>query len=118
MNIVYLVPHVPNPTKVRSHFQIRGLVEAGHQVTVATLIRSAKDVEYANNLKGTGCSVIAVRLARTQAVINSFMAVARGLPLQARFMWSSALIRDIKRSLRANRPDIIHVEHLRMSQYG
>ncbi|MCC7451837.1 MAG: glycosyltransferase [Anaerolineae bacterium] len=118
MNILYLVPHVPNPTKARSHFQIRGLREAGHSITVATLVRSVRDMEHIQQLERAGCSVISARLTRQQAAWNSMRAVLRGLPLQARFMWSQDLWRGIEQALHDNPPDIIHVEHLRMAQYG
>jgi glycosyltransferase involved in cell wall biosynthesis len=118
MRVLYLVPHVPNPTKARSHFQIRGLLEAGHHVTVATLERNSKDAEHIYNLKRDGCSVIATRLTRKRALLNTSYAVAHGLPLQARFMWSGYLWKGIQQSLQDDPSDVIHVEHLRMAQYG
>src|SRR5712664_281853 len=111
MNILYLVPHIPNPTKARSYFQIRGLVEAGHHVTVATLKHRSKDAEHIINLERTGCSVIAIHLPKTQALANSLWAVTHWLPVQARFKWSTALMERIEQFLRENPPDVIHVEH-------
>lgn len=118
MYILYLVPHVPNPTKVRSHYQIRGLLEAGHHVTVATLERSAKDTEHIEKLRRAGCKVIAAPLPKTQIVLNSLSAIAHGLPLQAKFMASGPLMQSIQDHLRDNPCDVIHVEHLRMAEYG
>lgn len=118
MNILYLVPHVPNPTKVRSHFQIRGLLEAGNTVTVATLRRGREDDKHISRLQQMGCQVLWEPLTKSMAAINSFSILPSKLPLQAKFMWSEALMRKIDTHLQSNVPDIIHVEHLRMAEYG
>jgi polysaccharide biosynthesis protein PslH len=118
MKILYLVPHIPNPTKARSYYQIRGLLDAGHQITVATLERSAKDAEHLEDLKRIGCNVISSRLTRTQILRNALWAVIHRLPLQARFTWLPALVTKLEQHLKIAPPDVIHVEHLRMAQYG
>src|SRR5215207_4904911 len=118
MKILYLVPHVPNATKVRSYFQIRGLLEAGHEVTVATLRRGPEDGKHISRLQQMGCQVLCVPLTKPMAALNSLSTLPSALPLQAKFMWSEALMRKIESSLQANPPDIVHVEHLRMAAYG
>lgn len=118
MNILYLVPHVPNPTKVRSYFQIRGLLDAGHQVTVATLRQSAEEDKHLSRLQQMGCTTIWEPLTKPMVLLNCFSALLSGLPLQARFAWSEALMRRIEIYVQSNPPDIIHVEHLRMASYG
>lgn len=118
MNILYLVPHVPNPTKVRSYFQIRGLIDAGHQVTVVTLRRTKDDDRHLSRLHEIGCALIWEPLDKQMAVINIFSALRSGQPLQARIMWSERLMWKVNTFLQAHTPDIIHVEHLRMSEYG
>ena len=118
MNILYLVPHVPNPTKVRSYFQIRGLLDAGHQVTVATLRRSPEDDKRLSQLQQMGCTIIWEPLSKPMALRNCLPALFSGLPLQARFAWSEALMQKIETHLESNPPDVIHVEHLRMAAYG
>jgi polysaccharide biosynthesis protein PslH len=118
MKILYLVPHVPNATKVRSYFQIRGLLEAGHEMTVATLRRGLEDDKHISRLQQMGCQVLWVPLTKPMAALNSLSTLPSALPLQAKFMWSEALMRKIESSLQSNPPDIIHVEHLRMAAYG
>src|SRR5579859_3132981 len=118
MKILYLVPHVPNPTKARSYFQIRGLVNAGHQVTVATPARSAEDSQKINKLRQDGTPVLSAKLTTLRVLQNCLNALVLGLPLQARFAWSPRLMATINEYLQEYRPDIIHVEHLRMAQYG
>ena len=118
MKILYLVPHVPNPTKIRSHFHVQGLLQAGHDVTVATLERSAQDSKHINRLVETGAKVISVKLSRPQMIFNATRLIPTNLPLQSKLLWSEGLMSAITDHLKADPPDIIHVEHLRMAQYG
>lgn len=118
MNILYLVPHVPNPTKIRSYSHICGLLNAGHQIVIATLRRSTKDAEYISCLEHMGIQVISVQLTRQKSLINSLAILPSRRPLQFNFMWSAELMRRIEEQIRSDPPDIIHVEHLRMAKYG
>jgi polysaccharide biosynthesis protein PslH len=118
MKILYLVPHVPNATKIRSHFHVQGLVQAGHDVTVATLERSPQDTKNISRLREQGIKVISARLSRLQMIRNALLALPGRLPLQATILWSDSLMESISRHLQTDAPDIIHVEHLRMARYG
>src|SRR5215213_4580751 len=113
MHILYLVPHVPNPTKIRSHFQIRGLVEAGHRVTVVTLNRNSSDTHHIAKLGQSGAKIISIELPKYQSLWNAVKTLPSSLPLQSKFMWSPKLMEKIQDVLRTDSPDIIHVEHLR-----
>ncbi len=118
MKILYLVPHVPNPTKARSHFQIHGLLDAGHRVTVATLARSTGDQEHIAHLRQAGAAVMAAQLTRRKTALNALTALPSRQPMQARFLWSEELMRAIEAHLQHDPPNVIHVEHLRMAYYG
>lgn len=118
LHVLYLVPHVPNPTKIRSYMQIKGLAESGQQVTVGTLIRSPRDQAHADKLKAGGIHVVSAPLKRWQMAYNGLMTLPGGRPLQARLMWSAELLKRLEDYLQSHPPDIIHVEHLRMAAYG
>jgi polysaccharide biosynthesis protein PslH len=118
MKILYLVPHVPNPTKVRSYYQIRGLFEAGHSVTIATVVRSASDAKHIQHLEQMGYRVLAAPVNRPVALINALSAFTARRPMQSSLLWSNQLMQLIETNLRENPPDLIHIEHLRMACYG
>jgi glycosyltransferase involved in cell wall biosynthesis len=118
MRILYLVPHVPNPTKARSYFQIKGLVDAGHHVTVATLQRGQQDTSHVANLERAGIEVLWESHSVVQMALNAMVVLAGMRPMQSRLMWSPALWRKIVRHCEAALPDVVHVEHLRMAIYG
>jgi len=118
VNILYLTPHVPNPTKIRAHFHVRGLREAGHQVTVATVERGADDAQHVQSLRDQGVTVLSAKVGKITMAANALTVLPSRLPLQSQLLWSEALWRTIQSHVRANPPDIIHVEHLRMARYG
>jgi polysaccharide biosynthesis protein PslH len=118
MNILYLVPQIPNVTKIRSHFQVRGLTEAGHQVTVATLLRGEDDGKHVRRLQEAGVAVISAPLTRLKAGLNSLSVLPTRLPLQSAYAWSGQLMQAIEAHCAQHPPDIVHVEHLRMARYG
>jgi glycosyltransferase involved in cell wall biosynthesis len=118
MHILYLVPHLPNPTKARSHYQIRGLVEAGHTVTVVSVIRKAVDIDHIAALRSNDIQVIAEPRSLPQIAAAAAGGFARGLPLQGRLMWSQRLAHRVDEALEAHPADIVHAEHVRMACYG
>ncbi|MHB8628327.1 MAG: glycosyltransferase family 4 protein [Aggregatilineales bacterium] len=118
MKILYLVPHVPSLTKVRSYNHILGLANAGHKLTIATLSRSTADLSNVEKLRQAGFSVIVEPVGRTQIGLNAVSVLPSTRPLQSAVMWSPTLMRRIEQQLHADPPDVIHVEHLRMARYG
>ncbi|MBN8619394.1 MAG: glycosyltransferase [Anaerolineae bacterium] len=119
LHILYLVPHVPNPTKIRSHFQVQGLKDAGHRVTVATLIKSPQDAKHVEKLREKGFAVIAVHISKFRLGFNALRTLfGSPNPLQSHFFWSPFLWEQLKQLIQTDSPDVIHVEHLRMAEYG
>ena len=118
MHILYLVPHVPNPTKSRSFANVNGLQQAGHRVTIATLNRSQADTEHIAALLTQGFTVIEAPLSRQAQIFNALQGLIAGEPLQYRLLYTAALQTALEAFLASDPPDIIHVEHLRMARYA
>lgn len=118
MRILYLVPHTPSPIKSHSYYGTRGLHAVGHHVTIATLERSPEDAVASQRLRERGFNVISVPIGRPQLALNSLIMLPSQKPMQARFAWSARLMAAIERHVAEQRPDIVHVEHLRMTPYG
>ena len=118
MNILYLVPHVPRPTKIRSYQHIMGLNMDGHKVAVATVTRSHADQAAVASLRSQGFEILTQHIPLIQMGRNSLRALKAGKPLQSELVWSRSLMRSIEAFLVESPPDIIHVEHLRMTCYG
>lgn len=116
MKVLYVVPHVPNPTKTRSYNHLIGLQQAGCTVTVAAILRNQNDREHARTLESSGIRVLAAALNRSQIARNTAVELIRNEPLQARLFWFPQLAQQIEAV--AHGFDVIHVEHLRMALYG
>ncbi len=118
MKILYLTPHVPRATKVRSHAHLQGLLAAGQEVTIGTLQRGDEDKHAIQKLRDKGIPVIAGTLSRPQLLLNALRALPTSQPLQMRLLWSPILLAQLQAFIQQTPPDIVHVEHLRMAAYG
>src|SRR5687767_7538908 len=100
MKILYLVPHAPGPTKVRSYNQIRGLVNAGHQLTVATFVRGGDDSRQLERLQSLGVETVGVPLTRRELAANALLKLPSSQPLQSAIMYSSKFMSRVNEAIR------------------
>lgn len=122
MNILYVVPYVPNLIRVRPYNLIHSLVELGHKLTVLTLWTTESEREDIGNLNLDKQSVQAHYLPRWRSIMNCLTSLPSSVPLQAVYCWQPDLARQLA-TLTANcnekKPfDVIHIEHLRGVRYG
>jgi polysaccharide biosynthesis protein PslH len=122
MKILFVVPYPPSLIRVRPYHMIRELSRHGHQVTVATLWVDEKEREDIAHLSTFVHKVYAVEMPRQQSYVNCLRALPTRKPLQAVYSWNPELLNKIDGiNSHTNRHpsfDIVHVEHLRGSQYG
>lgn len=122
MNILYLVPYVPNLIRVRPYNLIRNLNERGHRVTVLTLWSNEREREDIQELKKICSQVYALYLPRLRSLWNCARALPTRTPLQSVFCWQPALARILLQLIRqgdGRKPfDVVHVEHLRGVRFG
>jgi sugar transferase (PEP-CTERM/EpsH1 system associated) len=120
MDILYIVPYVPNLIRVRPYNLIRSLTERGHRVTVMTL--SNHEEEDVRNLEGLCHRVYAYDLPTWRSLFNAFTALPTDLPLQASYCWQPELANhSTEFFINGNEKalyDVIHIEHLRGARYG
>ena len=116
MRILFLVPYMPNPIRVRPFNLIRSLAARGNDLTVATVWTSASERQDVAALEQMGVRVVAVPLPRWRSLWNVALAAPTRAPLQARYCWQPALIEKCRPGLDSF--DLIHVEHLRGANYG
>ncbi|MBK8900832.1 MAG: glycosyltransferase [Anaerolineaceae bacterium] len=115
MNILFVVPYVPNLVRTRPYNLIRHLSKRGNQVTVLTLWTSEQEREQLDQLRQLCHEVIALPMPLWRSLLNSVWALPSRRPLQSVFSWRPELVS----SLNGRSPyDVIHIEHLRGSRYG
>lgn len=122
MNILFVVPYVPNQIRVRPYNLIRHLAQLGHRITLLTIWTNEGERQMLEDLEEYCTQVKAVNLPTWRSFINCLLALPSRQPLQAVYSWDSNLAEDIY-SLAAKTNgsdpfDIVHVEHLRGARYG
>jgi sugar transferase (PEP-CTERM/EpsH1 system associated) len=116
MKILFIVPYVPNLVRVRPFNLIRALTRQNHQVTVLTVWTDEQDLQDIEALKAQCEDVGAVHISRVRSLRNCVAVLPDGKrPLQSVYSWDEALVNHIDDS---SPYDVVHVEHLRGSQYG
>jgi hypothetical protein len=122
MNILFVVPYVPDRIRPRPYNLIRALRSRGHTLTLVTLWTSGWEREAVEALRQEGFEVHAVRLSPGRSMWNSLRALPTRTPLQAVYCWHPQVPKVLSDLLsgRGGRPpfDVIHVEHLRGALYG
>jgi sugar transferase (PEP-CTERM/EpsH1 system associated) len=122
MNILFVVPYVPDRIRTRPYNLIRFLRARGHGVTVVTLWTSPWEQDSVRALREEGVEVHAIRLSPGRSMWNSLKALPSRTPLQAVYCWDPGVPRILADLLcgKDGRPpfDVIHVEHLRGVGYG
>lgn len=116
MEILFVVPYVPNLIRTRSYNLIRGLTARGHRVTVATLWTTAADRQDVERLRADCAGVEAAALPRWRSAWNCALALPSAEPLQAAYCWQPAALPALEAA--ARRAEVIHVEHLRGARYA
>jgi len=121
MRIAYIVPYVPNQIRTRSYNLITYLSNLGHDVDVFMVGSSDADQQDAKSLEAKGVNVIYYHQPLWRSLLNSFGASFSRRPLQTVYSWQPELARHLAKLFAEDddsRYDVIHVEHLRGSQYG
>jgi sugar transferase (PEP-CTERM/EpsH1 system associated) len=104
--------------RTRPRHLIRALTANGHRVTLATLLAGTEEQRAVEELSGEVAAVLTEPMGTARALWNCLSAAPTGEPLQARYSWSPALARTLRRALDERRFDVVHVEHLRGARYG
>ena len=118
MRILFIVPYVPTRIRTRPLNLIRALIEAGHDVTVATLWTTETEIrEFAEIVDGQ-CRVILERMTAPRSLANCLLGLVSRTPLQGSYSWNPTLADRLAALVMTEDFDVVHVEHLRGSRYA
>jgi glycosyltransferase involved in cell wall biosynthesis len=118
MNILYIVPYVPSPIRVRPYQLVRALLRRGHRVTLAAVWTSGEERADLGALAASGIECVQAQQPRWRSAANSLGALVMGTPLQAAYSWQPEFAGNLRRLVQERRFDVVHVEHLRGARYG
>jgi glycosyltransferase involved in cell wall biosynthesis len=122
MNILFIVPYVPNLIRVRPYNLLRALAAQEHQITLLTIWTDPNELNDIDHLKSFLTNIYAYPLGRWRSFANCFMVLPTREPLQSAYCWQPELKENLF-ELTANHSDqkcfdIVHVEHLRGIRYA
>jgi polysaccharide biosynthesis protein PslH len=118
MKLLFVVPYVPSPVRVRPFNFIRALAARGHTITLFTLVERADEQPSVAEMRGWGVDVRTRALGKPRALINTALTLPTPRPLQLNYCWHPGLAADVQRALIEQRYDAVHVEHLRGARYA
>lgn len=115
MNILFIVPYVPNLVRTRPYNLIRHLAARGNRVTVFTVWANEQERADLAPLQEICHEVYAVPMPLWHSLLNSALALPGRKPLQSVYSWKPQLVSHLNGH---SAYDVVHVEHLRGSRYG
>jgi len=121
MKIAFIVPYVPNQIRTRSYNLVTNLTKLGHEVDVFTVGSNHADRQDAVALGARCANIVYYDQPLWRSLTNSLGATFSGNPLQSVYSIQPELVKhlvDLFSRNGASKYDVIHVEHLRASQYG
>lgn len=122
MKIAFVVPYVPNQVRTRPYNLIVHLAKLGHEVDVFTVGNGEQDLADAETLKSKCRRVFYYEQPIWRSLLNSAIAVPTGKPLQSVYSLHAGLVAHLQDIFGGGNGhshyDIVHVEHLRGSEYG
>jgi polysaccharide biosynthesis protein PslH len=122
MRVAFIVPYVPNQVRTRSYNLITYLSRLGHEVDVFTVGLGEVDKKDADSLKSRCRAVYYYEQPVWRSLWNSALAVPSSKPLQVVYSRQPDLVHHLGEIFGRDGShaeyDIVHVEHLRGSEYG
>ena len=116
MNVLFVVPYVPNLVRTRPYNLIRQLSARGNRVTVFTVLANEQEKADLANLQQICAEVQAIPMPLWHSLLNSALALPnRKKPLQSVYSWKPELVSHLNGNATY---DVVHIEHLRGSRYG
>jgi polysaccharide biosynthesis protein PslH len=118
LRILYVLPYIPSPIRVRPYQIIRHLARQGHRVTVAALEDDFATDAARRELAELCEAVHIVPHAKARAALNCFFALPTPTPLWAAYCRSPEMMRLLHDLSSTSTFDVAHVEHLRAAHFA
>ena len=116
MRILYVVPFVPWPVKVRSYNLIPRLARR-HSIDLVCLARTEEEQGRLEALEPYCDSIRTGTYGGLGAIVRGALSLPTAKPLRIAWVASASMQRQVESAIRANRPDVIYVERWRALQY-
>ncbi|PCJ67166.1 MAG: hypothetical protein COA58_02280 [Bacteroidetes bacterium] len=120
MNILFLANRFPYPPfrgdKLKIYNLTRRLAKK-HDLYLVTFYEDRNELDYLKEIKPFFKEIELVYLPKWKSVLNGIPALFSSMPLQMAYFKSSKMKRMVQFAIEQYNIDVIHTQHLRMSQY-
>jgi len=118
LRILFVLPYVPSPIRVRPYQLIRHLAALGHTITVAALEDTRRlDPEALAELRRVCRDVHIVPLPLSRSAACALASLPTPTPLWAAWCKSPRMEQLLRELVRSGQFDVAHVEHLRAAHF-
>ncbi|HDP69228.1 MAG TPA: glycosyltransferase [Actinobacteria bacterium] len=112
MKILYILPYVPSPIRVRPYNFIKSLSKR-NEVAVLSLVTGEEELKDAQNLRNLCSEIELIPQDRIRSYLNCIKALPTSTPLSVAYCHSPRLIMKSREMCKRLKPDVIHVEFIR-----
>ena len=116
MRILWILPFVPWPIKVRS-FNLIPRLAARHEIDLVCVTRSPSDFAHLDEIRGCCASVRTGTYSLAGALTRSLLSLPTRTPMRIAYVSSSSMRQAVAEAIGQNRPEVIYVERWRALQY-
>lgn len=120
MNILFIANRFPYPPFRGDKLKIYNLTKrlaAKHDLYLVTFYESRDELNYLKDIQPFFKEIELVYLPKWRSILNGIPALFSHTPLQVAYFKSSKMKRMVKLAMDRYDIDVVHTQHLRMSQY-
>jgi polysaccharide biosynthesis protein PslH len=118
LRILYALPYVPSPIRVRPYQIIRHLARQGHRVTVVALEDGLATHAVRQELQDICEGVYIIPHSTIRAAVNCLLSLPTPTPLWAAYCRSPQMARQLQSLSSSGSFDVVHIEHLRAAHFS
>jgi sugar transferase (PEP-CTERM/EpsH1 system associated) len=121
MQILFLANRFPYPPYRGDKLKIYNLAKRlskNHSLHLVTFLQNPKDIEHLSHLEEIFDTIKLVKLPKYKSILNCILGILGNTPFQVLYFKSAKMKRGLDLFLNKHKEiDVVHVQHLRMSQY-
>lgn len=120
MTLLFIANRFPYPPHRGDKLKIYNLAKrlAGkHRLLLVTFTETSEDLHHLHALDNIFDKVYTIHLPRVKSVTSVLMGVFSSIPFQVLYFKDKQIKSLIRQVIADEKPDAVHVQHLRMSQY-